>query len=84
MFESERSLNKQCGRFFLKTRALKMRDLSFKDNRGILLMAFKKGPEEIVFVEIKSGNATLSTVERKLRDVIKEKKVSWQEYRTHK
>lgn len=37
--------------------------------------------KEVVFVEVKSGNSSLSTVERQLRDVIKEKKVSWQEYR---
>ncbi len=41
----------------------------------------KKEPEEVVFVEVKSGNSKLSTVERKLRDVIKEKKVRWVEYR---
>ncbi|MDP3734675.1 MAG: Holliday junction resolvase-like protein [Nanoarchaeota archaeon] len=36
---------------------------------------------EVVFVEVKSGTSSLSTVERQLRDVIKEKKVSWSEYR---
>ena len=36
---------------------------------------------EVVFVEIKSGTSQLSTNERKLRDVIKEKKVRWEEYR---
>jgi predicted Holliday junction resolvase-like endonuclease len=44
----------------------------------------KKEPEEIVFVEVKSGNSKLSTQERKLRDVIKNKKVKWYEYRTNK
>jgi len=41
----------------------------------------KKEPEEVIFVEVKSGNSKLSTVERKLRDVIKNKKVRWVEYR---
>ena len=36
---------------------------------------------EVVFVEVKSGQSSLSSVERQLRDVIKEKKVSWSEYR---
>jgi predicted Holliday junction resolvase-like endonuclease len=37
--------------------------------------------EEVVFVEIKSGKSQLTTNERKLRDVINNKKVSWYEYR---
>jgi len=41
----------------------------------------KKEPEEIVFLEIKSGNATLSDVQRKLKKLVDEKKVSWDEYR---
>ncbi len=41
----------------------------------------KKEPSEVIFVEIKSGESKLSTVERKLRDIIKDKKVSWTEYR---
>ncbi len=41
----------------------------------------KKEPEEIVFVEVKTGKSKLSTVERKLRDIIKEKKIKWVEYR---
>ncbi len=41
----------------------------------------KKEPEEVVFVEVKSGKSGLSTPERKLRDLIKEKKVSWELYR---
>ncbi|MBW2971136.1 hypothetical protein KY320_03175 [Candidatus Woesearchaeota archaeon] len=40
-----------------------------------------KEPEEVVFVEVKSGNSQLSTPERKLRDTIKEGKVSWELYR---
>ena len=38
-------------------------------------------PEEVVFVEMKTGKAQLSPVERRLRDVILEKKVAWAEYR---
>jgi len=37
--------------------------------------------EEIVFVEVKSGNSKLSPVEKKLKAAIEEKKVSWREYR---
>jgi predicted Holliday junction resolvase-like endonuclease len=36
---------------------------------------------EVKFVEVKSGKASMSTHERKLRDVIKDKKVTWEEYR---
>lgn len=36
---------------------------------------------EVIFVEVKSGKSQLSTHERKLRDAIKNKKVSWEEYR---
>ena len=43
--------------------------------------ADEKNIDEVVFVEVKSGKANLSTHERKLKDVIKEKKVRWQEYR---
>ncbi|HHN81270.1 MAG TPA: hypothetical protein ENN11_01450 [Methanomicrobia archaeon] len=39
------------------------------------------GIKEIVFVEVKSGNARLSTRERDVRDTIKEKRVRWEEYR---
>ncbi|MEK6916513.1 MAG: Holliday junction resolvase-like protein [Nanoarchaeota archaeon] len=49
------------------------------------LIVFKglddKEPTEVIFVEIKTGDAKLSTVERKLRDAINNKKVSWVEYR---
>ena len=41
----------------------------------------KKEPSEIVFVEVKSGKSNLSTVERKIRDIVKKKKVKWVEYR---
>ncbi|MBN2422893.1 hypothetical protein JXB41_06715 [Candidatus Woesearchaeota archaeon] len=44
----------------------------------------EKEPEEIVFVEVKSRDSKLSTPERKLRDVIKQKKVRWEEYRVKK
>ena len=36
---------------------------------------------EVKFVEVKSGKAGMSTHERKLRDVINDKKVTWEEYR---
>lgn len=41
----------------------------------------KKELEEVIFVEVKSGKSQLSTIERKLRDVIKAKKISWELYR---
>lgn len=41
----------------------------------------EKNINEIVFVEVKSGKAKLSSTERKLRDAIKNKKVKWVEYR---
>jgi predicted Holliday junction resolvase-like endonuclease len=37
--------------------------------------------EEVAFVEVKSGNAALSPVERSLRDAIKDGRVRWEEYR---
>ncbi|MBI4141350.1 hypothetical protein HY484_00320 [Candidatus Woesearchaeota archaeon] len=40
-----------------------------------------KSPEEIVFVEVKSGKSRMNDVEKKLKDVIEQKKVSWNEYR---
>ena len=41
----------------------------------------EKDINEVVFIEVKSGKSGLSSHERKLRDVIKDKKVAWQEYR---
>ena len=40
-----------------------------------------KDISEVIFVEVKSGKSSLSTPERRLRDAIKKKKVSWEEYR---
>lgn len=37
--------------------------------------------EEVAFVEVKSGNASLSPVERSLRDAITKGRVRWVEYR---
>jgi predicted Holliday junction resolvase-like endonuclease len=36
---------------------------------------------EVVFVEVKTGNAQLSSNERQIRNAINEKRVRWQEYR---
>ena len=41
----------------------------------------EKNISEVVFVEVKSGKANLSSHEKRLKDVIKEKKVRWFEYR---
>lgn len=43
-----------------------------------------KNVEEVVFVEVKSGNAKLSATEKKLRDAVEKKKVRWEEYRVDK
>lgn len=40
-----------------------------------------KDPQEVVFVEVKSGKASLSPVESRLKRIIDEKKVRWEEYR---
>lgn len=44
----------------------------------------EKDIKEIVFVEVKSGDSKLSRVEKKLKDVVKNKKVRWEEYRIPK
>jgi len=41
----------------------------------------EKNIDEVIFVEVKSGKATLNAHEKKLKEVIKEKKVRWVEYR---
>lgn len=40
-----------------------------------------KAPEEVVFVEVKSGKSRMNETERKLKEVIDNKKVRWEEYR---
>lgn len=40
--------------------------------------------EEVVFVEVKTGTASLSQVERSLRDAIEARRVRWVEYRVPK
>ena len=40
-----------------------------------------KKVNEVVFVEVKSGKSKLSFVEKSLKEAIKNKKVSWEEYR---
>ena len=41
----------------------------------------QKDIRNVVFVEVKSGKSRLSPQERKLRDAIENKRVSWHEYR---
>ena len=41
----------------------------------------EKEPTEIVFVEVKTGKSTPSTVERKIRGLVESKQVRWEEYR---
>lgn len=49
------------------------------------LIVFKgmddKNINEVVFVEVKSGKATLSPIEKRLKETIEKKKVRWEEYR---
>ena len=56
--------------------------------KPIDLVIFKGADEqsiqEVIFVEIKSGEARLSSQERQLRDVIQNHRVSWVEYRIPK
>tara|TARA_Y100000310_G_scaffold251715_1_gene258321 strand:+ start:38329 stop:38745 length:417 start_codon:yes stop_codon:yes gene_type:complete len=40
-----------------------------------------KKVEEVVFLEIKTGQSQLSNVEKSLKETIKNKKVKWEEYR---
>ena len=55
--------------------------------KPIDLIVFKgmdeKNINEVVFVEVKSGNAKLSEHEKRLKEVIDKKKVRWEEYRIH-
>ena len=39
------------------------------------------GDDEITFIEVKSGNAQLSAKQRHIRDLVKQKLVSWKEVR---
>ena len=41
----------------------------------------EKNIDEVIFVEVKSGNARLSTHERKLKEAVEDKRVRWEEYR---
>jgi len=41
----------------------------------------EKNITEVVFVEVKSGKARTNAVEKTLKDVIENKKISWAEYR---
>ena len=40
-----------------------------------------KNIKEVKFIEIKSGNSQLTPSERKLKEAIENKRVSWEEYR---
>lgn len=53
--------------------------------KPIDLLVFKgmdeKKIDEVVFVEVKSGNAKLSSQEKNLKEAIEKKRVKWEEYR---
>lgn len=38
------------------------------------------GPDRIVFMEVKSGGSKLSKVQRKIRDIIDKRRISWSEF----
>jgi len=44
----------------------------------------EKKIDEVVFVEVKTGQSQLSPIEKSLRETIQNKKVSWHEYRIDK
>ena len=44
----------------------------------------EKEIREVIFVEVKSGSSELNTVQRKIRDAVKEGRVRWDEYRIPK
>ncbi len=44
----------------------------------------EKEIKEIIFVEVKSGSSELNSVQRKIRDAVKEGRVRWDEYRIPK
>ncbi|HJZ18938.1 MAG TPA: Holliday junction resolvase-like protein, partial [Candidatus Nanoarchaeia archaeon] len=41
----------------------------------------EKKIDEVVFVEVKSGNSNLNKIQKSLKDAIENKKVRWEEYR---
>lgn len=53
--------------------------------KPIDLLVFKgmdeKRIDEVVFVEVKSGNSNLSPSEKKLKEAVEDKRVRWEEYR---
>lgn len=53
--------------------------------KPIDLIVFKgmneKNIEEVKFIEVKSGNSKLTPQERKLKEAIENKRVTWEEYR---
>lgn len=69
-------------------------DFPFKPNECLFMgkpidfLCFKgmdeKNINEVVFVEVKSGNSKLSPQEKNLKEAIEKKRVSWKEYRIPK
>ncbi len=41
----------------------------------------EKNIDEVIFLEMKTGKSTLNSQEKKLKETIQNKKVSWKEYR---
>ncbi len=56
--------------------------------KPIDLIVFKGGDqkqiEEVIFVEVKSGDSQLSGQEKNLKEVIQNKRVRWEEYKINK
>lgn len=50
----------------------------------IIFDGFSSGKiNKVVFCEIKSGKSKLSSLQKKIKDIIKNKKVEWNEFRIH-
>ena len=41
----------------------------------------KRDPEQIIFLEVKSGESKLTKVQQKIRELVDRKKVRWEEFR---
>ena len=39
-------------------------------------------PEKITFIEVKSGSSKLSKKQKKIREIVKNKKIFWEEFKT--
>ena len=48
----------------------------------VVFNGYSKGePSEVVFCEVKSGGSKLSTMQNKIKELVEDKKVKWEEFR---